>query len=1074
MRRSLHQSQLLAICKLLSSGLLFALISLPVPSSFAEETEESAEALDEVVDEPTDEPADASASSGEKSDEQDAGAKKQQAAGDDKSASKEEIVEETESVDKKTGAIVSETTTTRVVKAWSLNTDLIFPTPGVKRFQYPADLTARNRQMLETLDYKPSGTVLRLKQIKQLMRDYKKAKRKSDEAVNATLAIIKLYEEQAMVFEWMRTVGVVDPKYPNLPQTLKNIRRQQAQRYYDLVLNHKNHPKIKEWRFNQIIARMKLGDPSVRDEALKYLAQAQGTEARELSAIGIALDAGAGRLPSAFGKPEEVIKTATDQYEIAAFKMIIAEQLFVTQKYSESISTLQEVISICKDIRRGDKDRTPSPILQAAAYMLINAGLRASPTVSNEITQTLVNNDMTDYARSYLEQFAVANYQKNLVVGLKAYSDALALGNADDAMKAKVEQRMLDLNIASNYIRMIQFAWSRILSRAIQKKINLESQQLYTTGMIDARFRANPEPAIVQVMVRLHDLFSKGFPNYASREDHSLKIVDALYKVKNHRDVVIRTDYYANRFKDKMNKVNAYRYNLRSRAELMGLGENFDFDKPVKQNPALKKPLDYVKHADVLVNLVPRNEAELYQFQAAYVQLFAGPEKVALTRFESAFTKYPRNPKASVAASSLLDYLFEKKNLIEAERFVRVFAKQTLIPSKESYRELPKLLERTLFDIAKAEYDAKKFDTAAIKFSNFQREFPSSPRSPLALELAGRAFYESKKVDRAIAAYEDYLKWYPKLEAAKNIRWMTAELLTATKNYEKAAQQYQAFNQLYPQDAIAKQAALKSAESFRAANKIPEALVEYEKYLRTLKVTAEQVRILKIISENALNAKDLMVARGALERLSKLVKQPTEVLNVQFNLMLVYQNMGRANDSKKAASAILAMKPTDAEGFKIHAKARYAAAKNNIEEMRTRQVMREKDLKGALLKLFKDYDKTKSDLLAPCEIPGVDWCALGYYEASKLAGDLTRMLAVVEPSNYLDENTVAEIKSLVSWNKDKLASESKSFALQAEDALVSSGIPEKDAAERIRMHAQQTKIARESSDSEDSEDVAGF
>ena len=104
----------------------------------------------------------------------------------------------------------------------------------------------------------------------------------------------------------------------------------------------------------------------------------------------------------------------------------------------------------------------------------------------------------------------------------------------------------------------------------------------------------------------------------------------------------------------------------------------------------------------------------------------------------------------------------------------------------------------------------------------------------------------------------------------------------------------------------------------------------------------------------------------------------------------------------------------------------------------------------------------------------MDWCALGYYEASKLAGDLTRMLAVVEPSNYLDENTVAEIKSLVSWNKDKLASESKSFALQAEDALVSSGIPEKDAAERIRMHAQQTKIARESSDSEDSEDVAGF
>jgi len=1059
---------------LFSSGLLFAFIFVPVSASFAQEAEDSAEVNDEVVDEQVNETTDADGAAVKDDEKAKSKPNNQETASDEKASSPSESVEQTESVDKATGAIVTETTTTRVIKAWSLNTDLIFPTPEVKRFQYPADLTARNRQVLETLDYKPTGTVLRLKQIKKLMKDYKKAKRKSGEAINATLNIIKLYEEQAMVFEWMRTVGVVDPKYPNLPQTLKNIRRQQAQRYYDLVLNHKSNPKIKEWKFNQIIARMKLGDPSVRDEALKYLAQAQGNEARELSALGVALDAGAGRLPSAFGKPEEVIRTATDQYEIAAFKMILAEQQFIAQKYPEAIALLQEVISICKDIRRGDKERTPSPILQAAAYMLINAGLRAFPNVNNEITQTLVNNDMIDYARSYLEQFAVANYQKNLIVGLKAYSDALALGKADDALKAKIEQRMLDLNIASNDLRMIQIAWSRILSRAIQKKINLESQQLYTVGMVDARFRTKPEPGIVQVMVRLHDLFSRGFSSYARREDYSLKVVDALYKVKSHRDVVIRTDYYAPRFKDKMNKVNAYRYNLRSRAELMGLGEAFDFSKPVQKNPALKTPIDYVKHSDALISLVPRNEAELYQLQSAYVQLFEGPEKVALTRFESAFTKFPRNSKAPQAASAVIDYLFRKKNLAEAVRFIRLFIKLTLIPSKESYRELPRLLEKAIFDLAKAEYDAKSFDKAALKLSNFQREFPSSPRSPLALELAGRAFYESKKIDRSIAAYEDYLKWYPKLDSAKNIRWMTAELHYVTKNYEKAAQHYQAFNQLYPQDAITKQAALKSAESYKAANKIPEALSEYEKYLRTLKATADQVRILKIISENAIKSNIPMVALSALERLSKIVKQPTEVLGVQFNLMLVYQKMGRNAESKKAAETILALKPTDAEGFKIHSKARYASAKNSIEEIRKRQVMLDKDLKGALQKLFKDYDKIKSDLLAPCEIPGVDWCALGYYEASKLAGDLTRMLAVVEPSNYMEENVVAEIKALVSWNKDKLASESKSFALQAEDALVSSGIPEKDAAERIRMHAQQVKIARESSDFDDSEDIAGF
>jgi hypothetical protein len=75
------------------------------------------------------------------------------------------------------------------------------------------------------------------------------------------------------------------------------------------------------------------------------------------------------------------------------------------------------------------------------------------------------------------------------------------------------------------------------------------------------------------------------------------------------------------------------------------------------------------------------------------------------------------------------------------------------------------------------------------------------------------------------------------------------------------------------------------------------------------------------------------------------------------------------------------------------------------------------------------------------------------------------MLAVVEPSNYLDEALVAEIKSLVAWNKDKLKSESRSFALQAEDALSSSGIPDAESAEKIKMYAQQIKMSRSEDDS---------
>lgn len=98
---------------------------------------------------------------------------------------------------------------------------------------------------------------------------------------------------------------------------------------------------------------------------------------------------------------------------------------------------------------------------------------------------------------------------------------------------------------------------------------------------------------------------------------------------------------------------------------------------------------------------------------------------------------------------------------------------------------------------------------------------------------------------------------------------------------------------------------------------------------------------------------------------------------------------------------------------------------------------------------------------------------MGYFEVSKLAADLSKMLAVVEPSNYLDENMVAEIKSLVAWNKDKLKSESRSFGLQAEDALSSSGIPDAESAEKIKMYVQQIKMTREEYDAGSSGTAGG-
>ncbi len=947
-----------------------------------------------------------------------------------------------------------------LIKPWMLSTEPIFKGPTVKRFQTPADLTGRDRQLLEVLDYKPSATKGRVEQIKKLIADLKKTPPKSEAAINTTLSMLMLYEKQALVFEWMRVVGATDPAYPDLTSTLRNIRRQQAQRYYELLLNNPKHPNAKQWKYKQLIARLKLGDPSVREEALSVLKAGNPDDVRELSAVGTAIDAGAGRIPSPFGNLENIAQNSTDQYEAAAFKIMIAEQLMITNKHQQAVAILQEVIASCRGIRRGDKEQTPGAILQAASHMLITAGLKSSTTINPEITQTLANNDLAEYARSYLEQFALTHYSKSLPSALKAYGDALALGNISEDVKTKAEARMLDLNIASNDLRMIQFAWERAISRGIQRQTPLDSQLMHTIALVGSRFKMTPDKSTVDQFVGLHDLFARGFGYYAAREDYALRVIDALYQTKQYAEVVRRSEPLLPRFRDKQNKTTAHILNLKSRSHQMGLGTDIKITPGAKLSGDAAIAAGYISNADKLRPLLSPQEAEQFMFFTAYVQLLSGQTKPALTRYEEAFTKHPRSPVSSESAAFLLDVLVQRKELADVEKFTRMFMRLSLIPSRDPYKDLPRLLERTVFDIAKLQSDAKQHEASAARYMAFQKEFPVSAQAPIALERAGANYYQANKPELALAAFDIFLRQYPKLASAKEIRWTTAEMSSSSKQYLKAAEHYQIYNTLYPVEGTQRLAALKAAENYRLANRTNESLAEYEKHLKILKNPADQIKVLRTISDIALKANNQSVALSALERLSKLVKSPDDLIAVHFTLMTVYQKMGREDMTKKSINTCTTAKPTTPESFKLQAKAKFTAARFEVNSLRTRNVMNQKDLKAALKSLFSDYEKVKADLLAPCEIPGVDWCALGYYETSKLASDLSKMLALVEPSKYLDEMAVAELKSLIAWNKDKMRAEARSYAEQAEEALTSSGMLDQETTEKIKLYSQQVKLNR--------------
>jgi pentatricopeptide repeat protein len=946
-------------------------------------------------------------------------------------------------------------------KPWSLNVDAIFKGPQYKRFPTPSDLTGRDRQILENLDYKSSGTQLRLQQIRKITEELKKAPLRSEAALNATLSILRLYEEQGMVFEWMRVVGIQDSKYPDLNATLKNIRRQQAKRYQTLILYYPKHANNKQWKFKLAVARLKLGDPSVRDEAINMLKTLQGAEQHELAAVGLTLDAAQGRLPSPFGTIEQVLQGSTDQYEGAAFKLLLAEQEITKAKLTAAIPLLQDVIATCKNIRKEDKERTPGVILQAAASYLISIGIRAFPTVNQEIYQTLVNNDLNDYARAYLEEFALKTHPTNLPSALKAYGDALAAGQVTEDLKNRVEARMLDLTIASNNAKMIQIAWERAISRGIQGKINLESQMTHSMNILMGQFKVKPDKDLAVRIATMHDAFVRGFPSYATREDYDVRILDMLNQTQNFNEVGRRSEAAITRYKNRPNVVAALQYNLRARSFTMGLGSEIKIAGGQKLSGAPAFAAGYIANADKLRAMLPQGQNEHLYYLAAFVQLLGTNRAAALPRYEEAFNRAPRHPLAADSASVLLESLVQNKETAEIEKIVRLMIKNGLVPSRDPYRNLNKLLEQAVYENSNQLLARQQFEQAATRFVAFQREFPGSPNAPVALEKAATAFAQAKKLDFSMQAYDLYLKTYQKLPQAKEIRWSAAELARTSKMFIKAAEHYQMYAQLYPQDNVVRKVYLRAGESFRDANKLPESLSNLEKHLKLLKSPDEQKAILFTIADLSQKGNNTISALSAFERLAKIVRAPDDVISVNFNLMSLYKKIGKDDFANKAAKAAISTKPVTAEGFKLQAKARFTAGRFEINGLRARQLMNMKDLKSAMQNLTKDYERVKSNLLAPCEIPGVDWCAMGYYESSKLAGDLAKLLAVVEPQNHLEEHLVAELKSLILFSRDKFRTEAKSYALQAEDALASSGTPDQDTGEQIKVYIQQVKQTRD-------------
>jgi tetratricopeptide (TPR) repeat protein len=940
---------------------------------------------------------------------------------------------------------------------WTPAYPALFKAPANPQSAYFIDAVGSD---FESFNVSAQAAATRAVQIRQVEGEYKLQPPKSQQSLNVGLRLVRLYEEQAMYIEYLRATGLTDSRYPDVVHFVRSARSQVVNTINGLLKSFPKNEKVLALRSNQLISRLKAGDPTARAEALRFVGQSRTPEQQSVAIVGIMQDYEAGRIPSSFGNLEFAANHASDPSGRAAFRYLSAEMAMGKKQYGQAVSFYQEAL---RDIGRFKRpDGKSGPLLTRVLFRLNQAALsRDALNVDAEVVGAMQGAGAIDFARYYSELVALNNIAKQPGRAAKIYVDVQGLGEYSKSFNALMELRVLDIHLGARDLIAGQAQWQRVVKVGDLLGQQIPARILYTQGLALAQAQAKLDGESVARFVSLHDFFVESSQEYAAREDWTLKVIELLWRSRRASDVATRADALAGQTKNRDTLLSALRYSLRARESLLGIPAEPKLTRNRKLSGNQEIAEAYVVTLDKMKNAVTGPELEQSVYQAAYVTHLIGQESQSKQRFETALVKFSRSRYAGESVSYLLETSESGKDWLYVEKIARLALKSKITAAKAQHKNLQVIVENAVYSHAQQLSAQGQFEASANRFVAFQREFSKHKNAATALDLAARNFLQAKKTDAAITQMESLLKNYPSSGYVKETLWQAGELSRGIAQFLRAAKHYEDFAKKYPQDGIKRSAWLKSAEMHKSLGRFANAVAHYENYLGQLNSPAEKLKIAREIADTHFKFGRPAEAIAAYERMMKFVTSPDDEIYLRSQIMTIQIRQGIDSASRKTATRLLSLKPVSQEGIRIQAKAKYNLAYLDAPALRSRNVQNEKNLPSAIRTVVSEYDRTKALFLAVCEVPGSEFCSAGYYEAARMAEEIAKMLFAVELPPTLNPADVDGIRAAISKNAERLQQESKSFAAQAEQAL-SSGAPDAETAERIKTYAQQ--VRGESSD----------
>ena len=931
----------------------------------------------------------------------------------------------------------------------------LFRTPAAPPAWMAGDFVGRDQSIIGEMNFTRQAAATRAAQIRQTESDFRLQKPGSPQASQLGSSLVRLYEEQCLYLENIRGLGLSDPTYSDLNHFTKTLRSSLVTATTNMLRQFPSNDARAHWKATQLISRIKIGDPSAARDALAFVRQDKSDDGRRVMMVGIAWDAMAGRHKGAFGSIESALELELDAASRAAFK------LFQAEAYAK-VNSSRTTLAYEDAAKEGTAIRTPEgglgPVSQRGAAKMVESALRQRPDAADpDLVASLQSIGLTDTARYYVEQVALRSVAKQPQRAMRSYADILQIGDLTADLTVKIEFRVLDIALAARDPISTESQWKRIADlQSGLRTPGVEPRAAATQNFLWGQVQKGPNGENVDRFVRLHDLFAPAIASYGANEDWSLRVMEGLWRIKRASDTAARGDTLAASSKRPEVKLAALRFSARARESILGISPEPSYARRSKAAGDGEVLTPYVATLDKLAPLVQGDESERSIYQGAYLTHNSGGTGPGRARFDDAFGRYPRSKYAAGGISYLLGDAQANKDWAGVEKYARLAESKRIKPSEKRHADLRSLVETAVYEQAVSLAAEQQYEASANKFVAFQKEFPSSKKADTALDTAARNYILAKKVDLAVGTMERLLGAYPKSGYAKETRWQAAEQSKGLGQMLRAANHYEAFARSYSAEGRQRQAWIKAAEMHKGLGRYSSAIADYEMSMKDSGSNEEKVKIAKDIAEMQFKYGKSTEALAAYDRVIKISKNPDDEIWARAQMIEVFMRLSQETNARAMISRVLDLKPVSQDGFKTLARAKFSLARLEARDVKEVDPMREADLRKAVDGLLKRYDRIKGLYLAPCEVPGLELCSVGYYETARLAELLAGKLLEVELPPTLDPKEVTPIRALVKSGSGRLSADSKSFAIQAEDSL-SSGAPDADTADRIRSYAQQQR-----------------